>query len=93
MSCSCPVQHEATIQRLEEDTAELMAQLQQRSRDLTSLSAEKSRLELELVLITEKHHTAQHEVGHNTNTVGNTACYRTAQPEVEKHNLLPHCST
>ncbi|XP_031439372.1 trichohyalin-like isoform X2 [Clupea harengus] len=55
-------EHEATIQRLEEDTAELMAQLQQRSRDLTSLSAEKSRLELELVLITEKHHTAQHEV-------------------------------
>ncbi|XP_076147280.1 uncharacterized protein LOC143131519 [Alosa pseudoharengus] len=58
----CKKEHEAMVQRLQEEAAELTTQIQQRSRDLSSLSAERSRLDLELAVVTEKHRTAQHEV-------------------------------
>ncbi|XP_041923827.1 myosin heavy chain, striated muscle-like isoform X1 [Alosa sapidissima] len=58
----CKKEHEAMVQRLQEEAAELTTQVQQRSRDLSSLSSERSRLDLELAVVTEKHRTAQHEV-------------------------------
>lgn len=50
------------MQRLCEDSSELASQVQQRSEELNSLSADRTRLELELAMVTEKHRTAQQEV-------------------------------
>uniref|UniRef100_UPI00398E61A2 polyamine-modulated factor 1-binding protein 1-like n=1 Tax=Pristiophorus japonicus TaxID=55135 RepID=UPI00398E61A2 len=60
---------EKLVQKLKEETTKLTDQIKQHSLDISKLSIEKQKIELEMAVIIEKHRTAQQEVSNRDQVI------------------------
>nr|XP_014344745.1 PREDICTED: early endosome antigen 1-like [Latimeria chalumnae] len=60
---------ENLLQKLKEETVQLTEQIKQQSLDINKLNSERKKRELDLVVVMEKHRTAQQEVSNRDQTI------------------------